>query len=80
MLSPYTEPFYLVMEENSHDRDTKEKTNSTKNKKEPKKQLEVTEPKDIETRLEEKIKPELKQIVENIKKQSKEEQKESVTK
>ena len=59
MLSPYAEPFYPVTEKNSREVDTKEKTNGTKNKKELKKQSEVTEIKDIEIRPEEKIEPEL---------------------
>jgi len=76
ILNAYAEPFYPfypVTVENSRDGDMKEKPNGRKNKKGLKKQSEVTKQTDIETRLEETIKPVLQQREEVINKQSTEE-------
>ena len=66
MLSPYAEPYYPITERYSHEADTIEKTNDTKDKKESKRHSEFEETKDIEIKPDEKIKPDLKQVVENI--------------
>jgi len=66
MLSQYAEPYYPVTERYLHEADTIEKTNDTKDNKESKRQSEFAETKDNETKPDKKIKPELKQVVENI--------------
>ena len=66
MLSPYTEPFNLAMEKYSREEDITERTNDIKDKTELTENLNNTETKDINIKQPINRESEIKQVVEQI--------------